>query len=199
MPNENETDTTLTETAVGPAIPPLGGPEEGREASGQLPCEALTKAGRPCGRVVGSRRTADGTWKCRSHAGRAPGEASARPVAAIRSHRDVERLTEWVALQLADGKLENQQGAAIVAACREWRQARAEGREYAFLRASLDFMTAVIEDPEWQRTRPNYGERVVKVGEMWKAARVRLLAETGWTPVNMKPEQVQRDRGLGRT
>ena len=89
-------------------------------------CGGTKKDGSPCG-MLGASPTPDGL-RCRHH-GAPPAPGASRkprvprpPVDALRTVADALALSSWASLMAARGRLSNGQVAAVLGACKEWRQ-----------------------------------------------------------------------------
>ena len=109
------------------------------------PCTAITKAGRPCGKMTGTTPTAEGP-RCYSHLAREkrladPG--SRPPIRRLRTVEDARTLASWAAIRAACGKLSAPSANATSAMVRTFLRVN-QDRTRAQLRAQQDVISAAF-------------------------------------------------------
>jgi len=121
MPNSTQSVDPTTDSIVTP--------QTAKESRAIHRCEARKRDGSVCGFYVGTVFL-DGLWRCQHHRPKKRPETAAPvpklprpPVAALKSPADAATLASWAAVQGSLGRLDHQRSGAIVAACREFRQA----------------------------------------------------------------------------
>src|SRR6266404_1501040 len=100
---------------------------------GRYQCEGIAANGDRCPNTL-TREFPGLGYRCRHHAeGQWPKPdaepeitPNPPPVESLKNLRDAERLMEWVAMEVAFGRMDKDQAQSIIQAAREWRAAYGE-------------------------------------------------------------------------